>query len=216
MDIVSIDNAKTWDGRMFDSALFIVNRHSGLIDAYTVCKKGLTSKQVAFLMHERWIPIMGIPQEICSDLGQQFKAQWFKTFCALKGIMHAEAISYRSQTNGRAEHAISLVLDALRKIHQDKGLSWPEALPQALQHIRCTTGVCGLSPSQVVFGRDDLQQGLPLPVEQKAEDALEFHTRILRQDAIIKKAIDDMHSKRQATQTAGKSLSYNVGQKVQY
>ena len=50
-----------------------------------------------------------------TNLGAHFGGQWFRTYCALKGIVHAEAISYRSATNGRAERAIAQVLDVATK-----------------------------------------------------------------------------------------------------
>ena len=73
---------------------------------------------------------------------------------------------------------------------------------------------CGLSPAQVVFGRDVLQHGLPLPVEQKAEDAVKFHERILKQDAMIKATLDQAHAKGQEKQTAGHNVTYKIGQQV--
>jgi transposase InsO family protein len=194
MDVVDIAKAKTWDGKDVDCAVVVVDRHSGWIDAYPAKKLGLSSKTVAHMMHERWLPTMGVPQEIMTDPGAQFRSQWFKTFCALKGIVHAEAVSYRSATNGRAEGAIASVLDALRKIQNDKHIPWPEALPQALQMVRTAAGPTGLSPSQVVVGRDVLQQGLPLPQEQDAEDATAFHERMRQVDAEVQTLLSRIHT----------------------
>jgi hypothetical protein len=51
MDIVTSGQAKTWEGKKVDSALVIVDRHTGWIDAYHV-DKSLTAKQAAYLMNE--------------------------------------------------------------------------------------------------------------------------------------------------------------------
>ena len=115
-----------------------------------------------------------------------FAGHWFRTFCGLKGILHAEAISYRSSTNGRAERAIESILDALRKLQRD-GISWPQALPTALGKIRVAPGPSGMSPFQIVYGRDILQQGLPLPVVQEAEDAVNFQERMSKVDSEVQK-----------------------------
>ena len=214
MDLVDIMQATTHAGQEVDCAVVIVDRHSGWVDAYPAKKKGLTSKTVAQLMHERWLPIMGIPQEIVTDKGPHFAAQWFKTFCALKGIVHAEAISYRSETNGRAERAIASVLGALRKIQAEKNIPWPEALPQALCSVRSAPGPTGLSPTQVVFGRDILQQGLPLPTTQEAEDAKAFHERMMQTDAFVQSELNKIHSKKEASQADLKQVTYQQGQTV--
>ena len=214
MDIVDISSSKTWDGKDVDCAVVVVDRHSGWIDAYPAKKKGLTSKAVAHMLHEHWLPIMGVPQEIMSDLGAHFAGQWFKTFCALKGIMHAQAISYRSATNGRAERAIASVLDALRKIQNDKGTSWPEALPQALSMVRTAAGPTGQSPSQVVFGRDVLQQGLPLPLTQEAEDAKAFHERMQQVDDAVQRQLTKIHADQEEDQNPSRTIAYKEGQHV--
>jgi len=204
MDLVDICPSKLSDGRPVDGAFVIVDRHSGWVDAYPILKKGLTSKSVALLMHEHWLPTMGVPQEVCSDLGPHFAGQWFKTFCALKGILHAEAVSYRSATNYRAERAIASVLGALRKLQNERNIPWPQALPQALTLVRSAPGSTGLSPAQVVFGRDVLQQGLPLPVEKMAEDAEAFHQRMEEVDAAVQQQLTKAHAEQEQNHHKGK------------
>ena len=214
MDIVDISKSKTWDGRDVDCAVVVVDRHSGWVDAYPAKKKGLSSKAVAHMMHEHWLPTMGVPTEIMTDLGAHFRGQWFKTFCALKGIMHAEAVSYRSATNGRAERAIASVLGALRKLQNDKSIPWPEALPQALTLIRCAPGPTGLSPSQVVYGRDVLETGLPLPMTHEAEDAKAFHERMLKIDAEVQKVLSRIHKEDEQKQDQQQTKTCKPGQHV--
>ena len=214
MELVDICKSKTWDGKEVDTAVVIVDRHSGWIDAYPVKKKGCTAKQVAQLMHDRWLPTMGVPQEVMTDLGAHFAGQWFRTYCALKGIVHAEAISYRSATNGRAERAIAQVLDALRKLQANKGIQWPEALPTALNKIRTIAGPSGMSPSQIVYGRDVLLDGLPLPLEHEAEDAVAFHNRMKEVDATIQAQMCKLHQDREAHQPKERVMTYKVAQQV--
>ena len=202
LDIVSMSAAKTWDGRDVDAALVLVDRHSGWVEAWPIKKKGFTSKMAAHLVHSGWIAVLGCPSEITTDLGSHFAAQWFKTFCGLQGIHHAAAISYRSSSNGRAERAVESVLVELRKLSAAGKTSWPEALSMALGVIRSTPGPTELSPAQVVFGRDALSPGLPLPDEHLAEDAVQFHKRMQEVDAAVRQKLDAVHAAREAEQSA--------------
>ena len=128
--------------------------------------------------------------------------------------MHAEAISYRSATNGRAERAIAQVLDALRKLQNEKGIQWPEALPTALSKIRELAGPSGMSPTQIVYGRDVLQAGLPLPLEQEAEDAVAFHKRMEVVDATVQAHMQKLHQENEKKQSNQRDVTYSVGDKV--
>ena len=141
LDVVFMGDDKTYDNRVVDSCLVVVDRHSGWVDAYPVVKKGLTSTLAAQLMYHGWFSTFGLPRSVCSDLGAQFKAQWWKTFCALQGVHHAQAVSYHSRSNGRAERACGQVLEKLRKLHAAGAVKWCEALPRALQLLH---GVPGL------------------------------------------------------------------------
>ena len=62
MELVDICKSNTWDGKEVDTGVVIVDRHSGWIDAYPVKKKGCIAKQVAQLMHDRWLPTIGVPK----------------------------------------------------------------------------------------------------------------------------------------------------------
>ena len=213
LDIVSMPESKLFDGRTVDAAVVAVDRHSGWIDAWPVQKRGLTSKRVAQLMHERWLTVFGVPTEVCTDLGQHFAGAWFRTFCGLRGVMHAEAVSYRPSSNGRAEQAVGAVLDALRKLDGRRHADWPEGLPTALHNIRVAVGCCGLSPYQVVFGRDVLASGLPLPSVHEAEDAVQFHRRMEAVDRHVQQTLEDVHQRQQPSQP-DEAVMFAVGQRV--
>ena len=46
MDVVHIEEYKTWDGKLVDSCLVVVDRHSGWVMAYLVLNRGLQPKQL--------------------------------------------------------------------------------------------------------------------------------------------------------------------------
>ena len=158
-----------WDGRLVDSCLVVVDRHSGWVQAYPVAKKGLTAKVAALLVYNNWFCNFGVPRTICSDLRPQFKAAWFKTLCALQGVHHAQAVSYHSRSNGRAERACGQLLQKLRKLHQEKRQRWCEALPRALQLLNDQVGTGGVSAYTALFGRCRTMGYLPEPESHLCE-----------------------------------------------
>ena len=100
LDIVAMRPDSTFDGRHVDSAMVVVDRLTGWVCAWPIFKKGFTAKLAALMVHHYWFDILGVPTTVTSDLGPHFNATWWKTLCALKGIHHASAISYRPSSNG--------------------------------------------------------------------------------------------------------------------
>ncbi len=67
------------------------------------------------LMHRRVFGEMGIPQEIVSDQGPQYKAEEFVQFCKEWGIKHTYSSPTYAQSNGEVERAIKTVKSILKK-----------------------------------------------------------------------------------------------------
>jgi len=212
LDVVHIGEDKTFEGKTVDSCLVVVDRHSGWIEAFPVAKKGLTAKLAAMLMYHRWFSTFGLSRTFCSDLGTQFKADWWKSFCALQGVHHAQAVSYHSRSNGRAERACGQVLDKLRKLHAAGKCKWTEALPRALQLLHHVPGPGGVSPYTTLFGRDQTVGCLPLPEKQMCEDAVEF----VKRKCTLDKELEDIMSKihHEAEENDAKIPVYAAGQQV--
>ena len=103
----------------------------------------------------------GIPSVITSDQGPQFASAWWKTMCARLGIRMAYSQAHRPQANGRAERAGGQIISFLRKLHASEGINWVEALPRALRLHHDLVGEAGLSPYQILFGRERNLAGLP-------------------------------------------------------
>ena len=77
--------------------------------------------------------------------------------CSLMGIRHAKSVAYLSQSNGRAEVAERQLFEKLRKIHITNPLrNWFEEMWPALKAHHDTPTPGGLSPHQILFGRDPL------------------------------------------------------------
>ena len=203
VDVVSLPTARTWDGNVVDAAIVVVDRHSGWVEAWPVAKKGLTAKVVGRLLADRWFETLGVPVEIVSDNATTFTGQWFATMCAARGIVHAKSVAYKPQSNGRAERAVQSLINLLRRCGGDDG--WPDALPRILSILRQTPGPSGLSPYNIVFGREGLVEGLPVPVEREAEDAADFQRRMAEVDTKVREILQKEHQAAHARQLAGQS-----------
>ena len=182
----------THQGHSYDSILVCVDRLSGWTIAVPCEKKGLTSEKAAQLMLEKW-EMFGIPEVITSDQGQHFVGAWWQNMCARLGVRQAHGIAYRSQTNGRAEVAGKTIIHLLRKLHIEQGLNWVEALPRVLRHHHDAVNDTGLSPYQILFGRDRPMGALRRGVSRECEDAQAFMDRMGEVDQLVAKTINTLH-----------------------
>jgi hypothetical protein len=150
-----------WRGREYNFMALCVDRHSGWIVASAHMEKGLTGAMVAeAMLLNAWRPF-GIPSIISSDRGSHFVGAWWKTMCAHFGIRQAFSHAYHHQANGRAEKAGQQVMEILRKLHVHQKICWVEALPRVLDMIHDTKGEGGLSPYEILFGRQRPKGGIP-------------------------------------------------------
>jgi Chromo (CHRromatin Organisation MOdifier) domain len=79
-----------------------------------------------------------------------------------------------------------------------------------------TPGETGLSPHQILLGREPLLPGIPLPPITECEDANEFMNRIKELDAQVAKILNDLHAKEFAAINKKRKVpeSFQIGQKV--
>ena len=187
----------------FDCVVLCVDRHSGYVVAVPARKKGLLAKEVAVMMIRHWLTVFDIPRTICSDRGPQFTGGWFKAMCSLMGIRHAKSVAYLSRSNGRAEVAGRQLFEKLRKIHiTNPRRNWFEEMWPALKAHHDTPTPGGLSPHQILFGRDPLGRGLPLSGDGMAMDAKEFFARQEQTARDIRQQLEKEHAERQKSDQA--------------
>ncbi|XP_064212700.1 uncharacterized protein K02A2.6-like [Tribolium castaneum] len=93
----------------------------------------------------------GIPEVVRSDNGKQFDCHEYRTFSRKYGFKLITSSPHYQQSNGQAESAVKLLKTILRK-NEDPYL--------ALLTYRNTPTKCGLSPAQLLFGRN-LRDRLP-------------------------------------------------------
>ena len=196
LDLFSLPRIE-FGGMNYDSLLVCVDRQSGWIVAVPCEKTGLTGKKAAQLMLEKW-EMFGIPDTIVSDKGQQFISAWWRTMCAQLGVRQTYGISYRSQTNGRAEVAGKTLIGLLRKIQEETGSNWVEALPRALRFHNDAINDTGMSPYQILFGRERSLGGIPTEAIRTCEDAGQFMERMREVDRVAMEVMNQVHKEQMA------------------
>ena len=138
-----------------------VDRASGWVVAVPVANRGLTWAKVAKeMLKHQWRPF-GIPSLITSDRGSHFSGEWWRTMCANLGVRQAYSQAYHHQANGRVEVAGQQIMERLRKVQAEDKILWIEALPAMIDRLHDIPGESGLSPYQILFGRDRPMAGIP-------------------------------------------------------
>ena len=121
------------------------------------------------------------------------------------GIRQAFAQAYHHQANGRAEAVGRELQRKLRYLHETcPKLTWVEALPVAVQKIHDAPGESGLSPYEILTGRNRNLAGVPLPVERECQDALDFLQRQKDVDQAVAKILNEKHAKATERENATK------------
>ena len=206
----------SWRGKVYNALIVWVDRLSGWMGAIPTQKKGLSAQKCANLMMERSWDIFGIPSIITSDQGPQFSGKWWRTMCARLGIRQAFSQAHRPQGNGRAEVAGKSLFALLRKMHATQQINWVEALPRAIRLHNNAINDSGLSPYQILFGRDRLEAGLPYQPPQECETAQGFFTRMEKIDSEVATKFNKLHMEQQNRVNAKRKsrTPFKVGDRV--
>ena len=81
--------------------------------------------------------------------------------CARLGVRIIYNQVYRPQSNGRAEVACKTLEDGLHKLRAEVFTNWVETLPRFLRVYHNTPGQNGMSPFNILFGRDRYEASAP-------------------------------------------------------
>jgi FAD/FMN-containing dehydrogenase len=111
------------------------------------------------------------------------------------GVRHAFSQAYHHEGNARAEVLGAQIQKRLRKMKTAEDLAWQEALPRALRTLHDSAGPSGLSPFQVLFGRERWYGGVPYQPPTRAEDAVAFFERMQDIDHRVAKILNEEHAK---------------------
>jgi len=182
MDSVAVDlfamPAVQFEGRNYDYMAVCVDRQSGWMVVTPHQGKGLTADKVAKAMYRQW-DMFGIPSVVASDRGAQFASAWWQTH----------------QANGRAEVIGRELMKILRKMTEEEKANWVELLPLVRQHMHDIPGPTGLTPYEIVYGRERPMKGLPYTPPREAEDAIRFFDRMEKLREKVAKHLNHLHER---------------------
>jgi len=140
--------------------LVIVDRFSSWICIYH-CKPGTTTSAHLINTCRELFIAYGVPEEVSSDGGPQFKSRAFSEFLQQWDIHHRLSSAGYAQSNGRAEAAVKSAKQIIRdSIAPNGSLNTEKAARAILQHRNTPLPDCQLSPAQILFHRQ-LRDTLP-------------------------------------------------------
>jgi hypothetical protein len=88
-------------------------------------------------------------------------------------------------------------MERLRKLNVEENLNWVHALPRVVNALHDTPGESGLSPYQILFGRERPLARLPYKPVRECEDAISFFDRQRQVDKKVAEVLNMEHKKRQ-------------------
>ncbi|XP_052114097.1 uncharacterized protein LOC127745436 [Arachis duranensis] len=133
--------------------------HSMEIEAQPLAR--VTAEKVRSFIWKNIICRFGIPKEIISNNGRQFTDNKLASFLKSFNIQHHFSSVKHPQTNGQAEAANRVILQAMRKKLSDAKGEWVKLIPEILWSYNTTIqSITGETPFKLVYESEAL-----IPIE---------------------------------------------------
>ena len=87
------------------------------------------------------------------------------------------------------------VQEILRKLNVDHHVNWVEMIPKVLRLLHDAPGESGLSPYEIIFGRERFCARVPYEPPRTCEDAQDFFERMSANDRRVAEILNEMHKK---------------------
>nr|XP_025682159.1 uncharacterized protein LOC112783427 [Arachis hypogaea] len=154
-----------------------IDYFSKWIEAQPLAK--ITSSQMISFVWKNIICRFGVPHHIVTDNGRQFTDHNFKEFLQnLKIKQHFSSVEH-PQSNGLAEAANKVVLQALRKKLDDAKGVWAELVPEVLWAYNTTVhSTTKETPFRLVYGSEAM---IPMEISQSSLRTQSEHQKEARQ-----------------------------------
>ena len=121
----------------------------------------------------------GIPKQLVSDNGPQFRSEEFEQFMARNGVQHIRISPYHPASNGAAERFVQTIKHSLRALHQS-GIPLQQALATFLLRYPTTPhSTTGVTPC-TLFCKRQLRTKLDLlmpDVESEVQKQRKYYDR---------------------------------------
>ena len=135
--------------------LVVGDRLSGWVEVFSSIAGTTLAGAAGLIRHLRsFFATFGVPEELASDGGPEFRAGNTEAFLKLWGVRHRVSSAYFPQSNGRAEVAVKTAKRLLRSNTGPTGSLDHDQFVRAMLQLRNTPDPdCKLSPAQIIFGR---------------------------------------------------------------
>lgn len=101
-----------------------------------------------------WFRTFGVPEELSSDGGPEFTADATRGFLLNWGVRQRISSAYHPKSNGRAEVAVKTAKRLMRSNVSPSGSLDTDKFLRAMLQLRNSPDPdCGVSPAEIVFGR---------------------------------------------------------------
>ena len=100
-----------------------------------------------------WFSRYGLPNQVITDNGTQFKSEEFRSFCAENGIIHITA-PYHQSSNGQAERFVQIVKKGLIMNDIEKGDAQRKLDNYLFAYRTTPSTVTGKTLARIFIGRE--------------------------------------------------------------
>jgi hypothetical protein len=114
----------------YNAILVVVDRMTKL-SHFIPCTTNITAEETATLFINNVFKLHGLPDEIISDRGPQFKSQFWKTLFSTLEVKVKLSTAYHPQTDGQTERTNQTLEQYLRAFTNYQQDDWAELLPLA-------------------------------------------------------------------------------------
>ena len=179
-------------GPLFDKTYLVV------VDAYSkwpeVWEMGSTSSAKTIEVMQQLFSKYGLPEQIVSDNGPQFRSSEFGEFLSQLGVKHYRSAVYHPATNGQVERFVKTLKQALKAGYLEGQPAKRTLLNFMLQYRSTPHTVTGSSPGQLFLGR---------PLRTKLDLLRPDHRKRVEQQQDKQKYYHDERRRRQMSLSPG-------------
>ena len=171
--------------------------------------KSKKPEEIVSKLMEKWISIFGASKFFFSDNGLEFQNEEVKLLTENFGIEVKCTPAESPWSNGKCEKMIGLIKNSVRKLREDGTKDWDIALYWTVAAKNNLMMKSGLSPNQLVFGRNPYFPNLTGEVSI-TEMELETDDQKLEENLRAMRKAREIHIKQESEERLKKALMKRV------